>query len=227
MKTAVERQREIIRSKALVHLLRDRLGKSSIYGFANCYDGLVQKISDGLKREESNTQNSNKWRPIFSGKQPLSSRALASLSELFPDAPQLHQDGPANLWRAMWGTLEESRAVVADDLNAWQSFDVALAEFEADLLLAESYGEPLTLQYLAKAVALHRLHHDLLGLDGAGTCRCVRRCLNDGNVQAALRRFAVLDEVRASLAVIASDLLAYVPADQRWDTLETKLGWIS
>lgn len=39
----------------------------------------------------------------------------------------------------MWGTLEESRVVIADDLNAWRSFDVALAEFEADLLLAESY----------------------------------------------------------------------------------------
>ena len=60
-----------------------------------------------------------------------------------PDAPQLHQDGLAKLlWRANRGTLEESRVVVADDLNAWQSFDVALAEFEADLLLAESYGAP-------------------------------------------------------------------------------------
>lgn len=219
MKTTAERQREITRSKALVHLLRDRMGETSIYGFAGRYDGLMQGTA--------NTQDSNKWRPVFSGKQPLTARALASLSELFPDAPQLHQDGPADLWRAMWGSLEESRVVVADDLNAWRSFDVALAEFEADLLLAESYGEPLTLRHLAKAVALHRLHHDLLGLDGAGTCRCIRRCLDDENVQAALRRFAVLDEVRANLEVIAGDPLAFVPADQRWDALETKLSWIS
>lgn len=219
MKTTAERQREITRSKALVHLLRDRMGATSVYGFAGHYDGLM--------RGASNTQDSKKWRPVFGGKQPLTARALASLSELFPDAAQLHQDGPADLWRAMWGTLEESRVVIADDLNAWRSFDVALAEFEADLLLAESYREPLTLQHLAKAVALHRLHHDLLGLDGAGTCRCIRRCLDDENVQAALRRFAVLDEVRANLTVIAGDPLACVPADQRWDALETKLGWIS
>lgn len=219
MKTTAERQREITRSKALVHMLRDRMGETSVYGFAGRYDGLMQGAS--------NTQDSKKWRPVFSGKQPLTARTLASLSELFPDAAQLHQDGPADLWRAMWGTLEESRAVVADDLNAWRSFDVALAEFEADLLLAESYTEPLTLQHLAKAVALHRLHHDLLGLDGGGTCRCVRRCLDDENVQAALRRLAVLDEVRANLAVIAGDPLACVPADQRWDALEIKLGWIS
>ncbi|MBD3812851.1 MAG: hypothetical protein IE917_11620 [Betaproteobacteria bacterium] len=219
MKTTAERQREITRSKALVHLLRDRMGETSVYGFAGRYDGLMQGAA--------NTQDSKKWRSVFKGQQPLTARTLASLSELFPDAAQLHQDGPANLWRAMWGTLEESRAVIADDLSAWRSFDVALAEFEADLLLAESYREPLTLQHLAKAVALHRLHHDLLGLDGAGTCRCIWRCLDDENVQAALRRFAVLDEVRANLAAIAGDPLASVPADQRWDALEPKLGWIS
>jgi hypothetical protein len=219
MKTTAERQREITRSKALVHLLRDRMGETSVYGFAGRYDGLMQGAA--------NTQDSKKWRPVFSGKQPLTARALASLSELFPDAAQLHQDGPSDLWRAMWGTLEESRAVVADDLNAWRSFDATLAEFEADLLLAESYSEPLTLQHLAKAVALHRLQHDLLGLDSAGTCRCVRRCLDDENVQAALRQFSVLDEVQANLAVIADDPLAYAPADQRWDALEAKLDWIS
>jgi hypothetical protein len=219
MKTTAERQREITRSKALVHMLRDRMGVTSVYGFAGRYDGLMQGAAS--------TQDSKKWRPVFNGKQPLTARTLASLSELFPDAAQLHQDGPADLWRAMWGTLEESRAVVADDLKTWRSFDVTLAEFEADLLLAESYGEPLTLQHLAKAVALHRLHHDLLGLDGAGTCRCIRRCLDDENVQAALCRIAVLDEVRANLAAIASDPLACVSADQRWDALEAKLDWIS
>ncbi len=219
MKTTAERQREITRSKALVHILRDRMGETSVYGFAGRYDGLMQGTS--------NTQESKKWRPVFNGKQPLTARTLASLSELFPDAPQLHQDGPANLWRAMWGTLEESRAVVADDLNAWQSFDVALAEFEADLLLAENFGEPLTVQYLAKAIALHRLHHDLLGLDGTGTRRCIRRCLDDENVQAALRRIAILEEVRADLAVVANDSLAYASADQRWDALERKLDWIN
>ena len=219
MKTTAERQREITRSKALVHLLRDRMGETSVYGFAGRYDGLMQGAA--------NTQDSKKWRPVFGGKQPLTARALAPLSELFPDAARLHQDGPADLWRAMWGTLEELSAVVADDLNAWRSFDVAIAEFEADLLLAESYREPLTLQHLAKAVALHRLHHDLLGLDRAGTCHCVRRCLDDDNVQTALRRLAVLDEVRAELAMITSDPAAFVPADQRWDVLETKLNWIS
>ena len=219
MKTTAERQREITRSKALVHLLRDRLGETSVYGFAGRYDELMQGAS--------NTQDSKKWQPIFSGRQPLTARALVSLSELFPDATKLHQDGPANLWRSMWGTLDDLRCVLTDDLKVWQSFDVVLAEFEADLLLAENASEPLTLLQLAKAVALHRVHHGLLGLDGAGTCRCVRLCLDDTSVQAELGRLGVLGDVRVELAAIAADPLASVPADQRWDALEAKLDWIT
>lgn len=219
MKTTMELQRELTRSKALMHLLRDRMGVVSVYEFAGRYDD--------LQPGASNTQDSKKWQPIFGGKQRLTARSMASLSELFPDAAKLHQDGPANLWRAMWGALEELRSVVADDLTARKSFDLALAEFEADLLLAESYGEALSLEHLAKAIALHRLHHDLLGLDRAETCWCVRRCIDDESVQAALRQFAVLDDVRAELAAVAGDPLANVAIDQRWDALERKLDWIS
>lgn len=208
-----------MRSKALLHLLRDRMGEASVYGFAGRYDDLMQGAS--------NTQDSKKWQHIFSGKQPLTVRALASLSKLFPDAHNLYQDGPAYLWRAMWGKLDELRVVIADDLKNWQSFDVALAEFEADILLTENYGESLALQHLAKAIALHRLHHNLLGLDDAGTYRCVRRCLDDQSVQAALRRLAVLDDVYADLAPVADNPHANASVDQRWDILETKLNWIS
>lgn len=202
-----------------MHLLRDRMGETTVYGFAGRYDDLMQGAS--------NTQDSKKWQPVFGGKQPLTVRALASLSELFPDVAQFHQEGPANLWRAMWGDFKELREIIADDLSAWHSLDAAVAEFEADLLLAEIYREPFTLQHLSKAIVLHRMHHDLLGLDGAGTCRCIRLCIDDDNVQAALRQLAVLNEVCTDLAAVTSDPLACAPADQRWNSLETKLAWIS
>ncbi len=218
-----ERQRKITRSKALVHLLRERVGETSIYGFAEKYDALVSPI------KPTQGQGGNGWQALFNGLRPLSGSRLKSLSavSVWSDAENLYQDGPADLWRAMWGSPDELRAVVAGELKTWRSFDVTLAEFEADLLLAEIYREPLALQYLAKAIALHRLHHDLLGLDGAGTCRCVRCCLDDEDIREELSGLGVLDAVRADLAVVAGDPLASATADQRWDALETKLDWIS
>lgn len=202
-----------------MHILRDRLAETSVYRFAAKYDDLVQSTTS--------TQHSNKWQPFFNGKKPLTAPALVLLSALFPDATALHLSGPADLWLAMWGSLEDLRAVVADDLHTWQSFDVALAEFEAELLLAEHYGAHLTLQHLTKAVAFHRLHHDFLGLDGAGTCRCVRRCLNDTKVREALIRLAVLDEVSDDLEIVSGAPRANAPVQERWDALETKLSWIN
>lgn len=218
MKTAENRRREIIRSKATMHFLREGVGVDSVYEFAGIYDALTGGAS--------NTQESKKWHPLFSGKQPLTIKALNSLSTFFPAAEGMHRDGPAYLWKALWGTIDEVSSVVADDFKVWQSFDVALAEFEADILFTEVYGKPFTLQYLAKAVALHRLHQELFGFDGAGTYRCVQCCLNDRSVQIALQLLAVFDDVCAQLAKIASDPLATAPADQRWDALKAKLDWI-
>lgn len=221
--TSEERERKITRSKALVRLLRERVGESSIYGFAEKYDALVAPV------KPTQGQGANGWQAVFNGVRPLSVSRLKLLSgvSVWSDAERLYQDGPANLWRAMWGSTDELRAVVADELKTWHSFDVTLAEFEADFLLAEIYREPLALQHLAKAVALHRLHHDLLGLDGAGTCRCVRRCLDDENMQEELRGLGVLDAVRFDLSAVASDPLASASPDQRWDALETILDWIN
>lgn len=218
MKTAEDRQREVIRTKATMHFLRDGVGVDSIYEFAGIYDAL-----DG---GTSNTQESKKWHPLFSGKQPLTIKALNSLSTYFPDAERMHRNGPGFLWKAMWGTLGEVRSVVADDFKAWRSFDVALAEFEAEILISEVYRQPLTVQQLAKAVALHRLHQELLGFDGVGTFRCVRSCLTDRSVQIALQLLAVFNDVCAQLATIASDPLATTQAAQRWTDLESKLDWI-
>jgi hypothetical protein len=219
MKTAEERQQKIIQSKALMHLLRDRIGKTSVFGFAGEFDVLTHSVSP--------TRYSKKWQPFFNGERPLTAKALKLLSAVFLDATTLHNRGPANLWLAMWGTLNDLRAVVTDDLTTWQSFDVALAEFEADLLLAEHYGAHLTLQHLTKAIAFHRLHHDFLGLDSAGTCRCVRRCLDETEVQAALSRFAILDDVRNCLEIVSGDSRANAAVEERWDALETKLSWIN
>ncbi|MEO5793730.1 MAG: hypothetical protein ABIQ42_01460 [Rhodoferax sp.] len=219
MKTTAERKKECTRSRALMHLLRDRLGENSVYGFAAKYDDLAKKFTS--------TKLSNKWQPFFNGERPLTATALKLLSALFPDATMLHLNGPADLWLSMWGTLNDLRTVIADDLHAWQSYDVALAEFEAELLLAEHYGAQLTLQHLTKAVAFHRLHHDFLGLDGAGTCRCVRRCLDDTKVREALTRLAVLDDISNDLEIVCGAPRANAPVEERWNALETKLSWIN
>lgn len=206
MKTAVERQREIIRSKALVHLLRDRLGKSSIYGFANCYDGLIQKVSDGLKREESNTQNSNKWRPIFSGKQPLTARSLILLSNLFPDALQFHQNGPADLWRAMWGDISALIACLRSHPKCSPQMSIHLAEqsIAAELLCAG----PANLAALTYAVALYRIRQEMepdARIDGYGlnltgcAWRCVEVCLKDDTVMRKLESLGVQEWITNEL----------------------------
>ena len=59
-----------------------------------------------------------------------------------------------------------------------------MAEFEATFCWQRPI-EPLTIAHLAKAVALHRLVHELnariipVGIDGEGTYRAIRRCLDD------------------------------------------------
>lgn len=198
MKTTAERQREITRSMALVHMLRDRMGETSVYGFAGRYDGMMQGAS--------NTQESKKWRPVFSGKQPLTARTLASLSELFPDAPLLHQDGPANLWRAMWGDISAVITCIRSHPKCSPQTPLHLAEksIEAELLCAG----PANLAALTHAVALYRLRLEMepdVRIDGYGlnltgcAWRCVETCLKDDAVTRELESLGVQEWITDEL----------------------------
>ena len=206
MKTTAERQREIIRSKALVHFLRDRMGKTSVYGFANCYDVLIQKTPRGSKLEASNTRESNKWRPIFSGKRPLTAGLLASLSVLFPDALQFHQNGPADLWRAMWGDISTLIACIRSHPKCSPQLCIHLAEksIEAELLCAG----PANLASLTYAVAIYRLRREMgpdARIDGYGlnltgcAWRCVERCLKNDVVTRELKSLGVQEWITGEL----------------------------
>lgn len=223
MKTKVERHREIVRSKALLCMLSARVGAKSVYGFASRFDDLSPR--------DSCTRESKKWHRVFNGKQPLTARAINDLAAVFPDAIGFYRRGPFDLWGAVWGELPALSVIANEGVRSF-TLDILLAEFEADILLTESYREPLSISHLAKAVALHRLAQGMnaitaLDVDLQGTYRCVNRCLNDDSIIEALNDLGVLDELRAELSWIASDARAKVSSAARWDALSERLDWVT
>lgn len=223
MKTKVERHREIVRSKVLLRMLSARVGTTSIYGFASRFDD--------LSALGSCTRESKKWQRVFSGKQPLTKRAINELAAVFPDAAEFYHRGPFDLWGAVWGDLSELGAIANGGVRIY-TLGILLAEFEAEILLAEAYQEPLTLLHLVKSIALHRLSQgmntiSLLEVDLRGTYRCVSRCINDENVMRELAALGVLDDVRNELDVVSSDALAKTSSAMRWDALAERLDWVT
>ena len=179
MKSNAERRRQIARSVALLRTLSKREGTTSVYGFAEKYDALASPMNP------TRDQGKNGWQALFNGTRPVSASRLRTLSsvEAWSDAIDLFENGPANLWKAMWGPSEQLRLVIADELDEWRSFDQAVAEFEGELLLAHEYGVPLTLVHLAKAIALYRLQSDILGLGDSVVSDGVAQCLRNEVVQ--------------------------------------------
>ena len=239
-RSEAEQLRGGMRAAALMNALAWRVGAENPHQFAKCFD----------QRTGMETQSSRKWRLNFSGDKPLSRQQLQFLSRFDADADRLYQVGPADLWQAMWGDVrdlwrlcrtrltscgpaldEQTWSAIADVAAVEKTFGEVLAEFEGELLLAEAYGEPLTLRHLTEAVVLYRLHRETnalipLGIDGDGACRDVRLCLDDENVAAELRRLGILNGVRKELAGVIADPMASVPAIQRWDALASRLNWI-
>ncbi|MGZ7172280.1 hypothetical protein ACXKTX_01255 [Burkholderia gladioli] len=181
------------------------------------------------------TQQSGKWRPNFSGEKPLSAQQRALLAHLDADADVLHENGPAELWKAMWGRLDELQSILSCELQEWRTLDMALAEFEADILLAEHERAHLGLAHLAKAIALYRLHQEVeaivpIGLDGEGICRCLRLCLDNDHVRQELSHLGVKQAVDAELTgwiVSRSDMeVAWASAEARWNALALRLDWV-
>ncbi len=183
----------------------------------------TNQFGDWVNRESEkfgwpDTQFSNKWYHLLRGsfkKPPLD--VVSMLCRLFPEAEALYHDGPANLWRALWGDASDPtvlwplchtrfcnlgpwhddvtwRELEAEHLNE-RTFGETLRAFEGELLWAEVYKEPLTLGHLTEAIALYRLHRTINRLavsdvNGSGAYRCVRRCLNDLDIRSELYSYA-------------------------------------
>ena len=226
MKSNAERRRQIARSVALLRTLSKREGTTSIYGFAEKYDALASPMNP------TRDQGKNGWQALFNGTRPVSASRLRALSsvEAWSDAINLFENGPANLWKAMWGPCEQLRLVIADELDEWRSFDQAVAEFEGELLLAHEYGVPLTLVHLAKAIALYRLQSDILGLGDSVVGDGVAQCLRNEVVQTEMERLGVRQTVNEELAKFfrteASCELTCSSVAARWDVVAARLDWV-
>jgi hypothetical protein len=178
MHASTPRQRAIIRSVALLQMLKRRVAVSSVYAFAEYFDALANP------KVPTQGQGKNGWQALFNGTRPLSADRLKALASVpaWEDAEALYEHGPDGLWLAMWGPLESLKGMFGSELAESRTFDQLLAEFEGDLLVAEACRELLNVRFLARSVALHRIHRGMarlapLELDGGGTVRCVKLCL--------------------------------------------------
>lgn len=212
-RTTVEQLRGRMRAVALMRELAKRVGAANPHQFAEWFDD----------RTSMNTQASGKWRLNFNGKQPLSPQQLQLLSRLDGDVLHLHSNGPADLWRALWGDACElwllcrSRfdndgpmlddriwSAIEGEFENEKPFGSALREFEGELLLADAYREPLTLRHLTEAIAFYRLHQHMNSLapsdvDGDGLYRCVHMCLDDSDVLYKLSLLGIYADVVSEL----------------------------
>lgn len=213
-RTMTEQLRGRMRSVALMRELARRVGTENPHQFAGWFD----------KHTGMDTQVSGKWRLNFIGGRPLSPQQLQLLSRLDSDVPRLYGDGPADLWRALWGDARQlwplcrsrltSLGPALDD-SIWseiegeigdqRTFGSALREFEGELLLANAYSEPLTLRHLTEAIAFYRLHQHMNAIapsdvDGVGACRCIHMCLEDAAVQSELTGLGIRDLLANHLA---------------------------
>ncbi|MFL9951958.1 hypothetical protein PQR65_00945 [Paraburkholderia nemoris] len=225
-RSELEKRQGGMRAAALLHVLAARIGAANPHQFAACFDDQFDML----------TTQSGKWRSNFSGEKSLSQQQRKLLARLDSDADVLHEDGPAALWKAMWGRLNELQSIVSVELEKWQTLDMVLAEFEADLLLAELECVPLALAHLAKGVALYRLHHEVeaivpLGLDGKGVCRCLRLCLDNDQIQQELSCLGVQQAVDTELTswiVSRPDMeVAWASSKARWNALAERLDWVN
>lgn len=213
-RTATEQLRGRMRAVALMRELARRVGAENPHQFAGWFD----------ERTGMDTQASGKWRLNFTGDRPLSPQQLQLLSRLDADVARLHSDGPADLWRALWGDVHElwplSRrrfcihgptwddriwSAIEDEFTDEMLFGCTIREFEGDLLLADAYHESLTLRHLTEAIVLYRLHQHMNSLapsdvDGGGLYRCLRMCLDDADVLCKLNQMGIYDYVADELA---------------------------
>jgi hypothetical protein len=211
LRTAKEIEVVKLRTRSLITALMERIGCANPHQFG----AWINRESERLGWPD--TQSSNKWYHLLDGKlkkHPV--EVVSMLSQLFPDAEQLYHDGPAGLWRALWGDARDPsvlwplcrtrfsnfgpwfdapdwKEIEADFLNE-RTFGETLREFEGELLFAMAHGESLTLNHLTEAISLYRLHQvtnclAVSDIDGVGAYRCIRHCLDDIEIWSQLNSY--------------------------------------
>lgn len=239
-RTKIEHSRGKMRTVALMRELAQRVGAENPHQFAGWFD----------KQTGVETQASGKWRLNFSGDRPLSPQQLQMLSRIDGDVAHLHCDGPADLWRALWGDVHELWPLCRNrfcdvgpmlDDRTWseiegefgdeKTFGSALREFEGELLLADAYCAPLSVRHLTEVIALYRLHQHLNSIapsdtDGIGAYRCVRMCLDDRIVQGELHRLGVGELLRDYLAEMEIGRLNAEPSYRAAINVDSSAQWI-
>lgn len=222
-RTTTEQLRGGMRAAALMRELAKRVGAVNPHQFAGRFD----------EHTGMDTQASGKWRLNFSGDRPLSPQQLQLLSRLDGGVARLHDDGPADLWRALWGDVHElwplcrSRfcgvgpmlndrtwSEIEGEFGDEKSFGSALREFEGELLLADAYCEPLTLRHLTEAIALYRVHQYMNSIapsavDGVGTYLCMFMCMDDVAVRNELSKLGICELLAGQLAGMELDRLEH------------------
>jgi hypothetical protein len=190
VRTDDEKKRDVIRTVALMHELAIRIGMNNPNQFAKWYDNQQSAES------RATTEASGKWRRNFNGQASLKEEQLDLLCGHFSDARHFYEDGPDNLWRALWGDagglwdICKLRGHAGPELPFSES--VAAIEFSI-------YGKGwLELDDLARSIAIYRLHIEInrwARTDGVGAYRCVRICLDDANVKKELDALGVYDRL--------------------------------
>lgn len=239
-RTKIEHSRGRMRTVALMRELAQRVGTENPYQFAGWFD----------KRTGMETQASGKWRLNFSGDRPLSPQQLRLLSHLDADVLRLYVDGPADLWRALWGdavvlwSLIRSRftgvgpnlddrtwLAIENEFTTERPFGATLRNFEGDLLLTDAYRKPLSFRHLTEAIALYRLHQHLNSIapsdvDGVGAYRCIRMCLDDRIVQNELHRLGVNELLRDHLVEMEAGRLEAEPSYRAAVNVDSSVQWV-
>ncbi|MFL9855115.1 hypothetical protein PQR72_05160 [Paraburkholderia madseniana] len=218
-----------LRTRTMLMMLMQFLKCTNV----NQFGAWVNRRSERLGWPD--TQSSNKWYHLIDGKikrAPVG--AVRMLDQLFGCAEKYYDDGPSNLWRALWGDTRDQNVLwklcrtrictsgnwtddskwsyIESNATKEKAFRQTLFDFEADLFFATESGTTLRLRHLTEAVALYRLHRALNRLavsdvDGVGAYRCVIHCLETDEISSELKSYGAYDIVRSELEAIEHDRL--------------------
>lgn len=189
-RNARELHQDQIRSVALMHELMCRTGCINPHQFAGWFDQLTY----------SHTQDSGKWRANFAGSRPLSKNQLNALGQIFTDAHSYYQNGPCDLWRAIWGETADLIACVRSHPKSSPQMPFAVSERAVQLSILAAAEDEITFEDFVHTIALYRLRKetepfariDGIGLNQTGTIwRNIQSCLKENKVIATLDRLGL------------------------------------
>ncbi|MCY1289136.1 hypothetical protein D9M69_435920 [compost metagenome] len=189
-RNARELHQDQIRSVALMHELMWRTGSTNPHQFAGWFDKLTY----------SHTQDSGKWRANFAGTRPLSKNQLYELGRIFTDAHSHYQNGPCDLWRALWGETADLVACVRNHPKSSPQMPFTVGERAVQLSILTAAEGEISFGDFVRAIALYRLRKetepfsriDGIGLNLTGTVwRNMQSCLEENKVMAELDRLGL------------------------------------